>query len=166
MGPIAASFSILAAYVFFIAFRGINIHMARILSICFALQFILAGAYHAVFASYGFVGRLPEPIRSEQLDMLRTYLDVIYNFIFALATCWTLIFLFFVIIKRAVFPIWIVLFTPTLLVLLSSLIKDHIPYPFGAIIYGGWLNLSYIPFFFICLLYFNSKRIKDTYIQT
>ena len=45
------------------------------------------------------------------------------------------------------YPIWMLLFTPTLLILLIQYLQDYIPYPLGAIIYGGWINVCFMLFF-------------------
>jgi hypothetical protein len=161
LGPMASIFSLIGGYIFYIVFRSVNKVLAKILFISFAILFIVAGSYHAVFANYGIIGRLPESLQSQPLLLLRTYLESIYNLIFICGTLGTLILFYLVIFKKSMYPIWMLLFTPTLLLLLSQYLKDYIPYPLGAIIYGGWINLCFMLFFIVCFLHFSRKNIKS-----
>jgi len=139
-------------------FLSVNKFLAKVLFVCFAIFFVFAGTYHAMFPNLGFIGRLPESLQSQQLLFIRTYLKSIYTLIFICGICWTLILFYLVIFKKSKYPVWMLFFTPTLLILLSGLVKNYIPYPLGAIIYGGWINLCFILFFIICFLYFSRNR--------
>ncbi len=156
--PIAVIFSIIGGYTFYLIFRPVNKILAKILFILFAMMFIIAGAYHAVFANYGIAGRIPEPWQSEQLALLRSYLKSIYYAMFLLGIIWTILLFYLVIFKRSIYPIWLLLITPTLLILLRHFIKDYVPYPLGTIIYGGWMNLSFLLFFLAGFLYFRRGK--------
>jgi len=161
IGPIAAIFSIIGTYLFYMVFRSVNKALAKISFVSFAILFIVAGSYHAVFANFGFIGRLPESLQIQQLLFLKTYLKSIYILIFICGTFWTFIFFYLVIFKKSLFPIWILLFTPTLLILFSKILKNHIPYPLGAIVYGGWINLCFMLFFLVCFIHFSRDKIKS-----
>ena len=161
IGPIASVFSIIGGYLFYLVFRSVNKVLAKILFVCFAVFFIVAGTYHAMFPNFGFIGRLPESQQIQQLLFIRTYLKSIYTLIFICGTFWTLILFYLVIFKNSLFPVWILLFTPTLLLLLSQSLRDYIPYPLGAIIYGGWINLCFMVFFIVCLIHFSRRKIKS-----
>ena len=161
IGPIASIFYLIGGYIFYIVFRPVNKVLASILFACFAIMFILAGSYHAMFPNFGFIGRLPEALQSQQLLFIHTYLGLIYTVIYIFGIFWTLLLFYLVIFKKSLYPIWMLLFTPTLLVLLSQSLKDYIPYPLGAIIYGGWINLCFMLFFIVCFLHFSRKRIKS-----
>ncbi|MCD4682842.1 MAG: hypothetical protein K8R86_06135, partial [Bacteroidales bacterium] len=123
IGPFASIFSIIGGYIFYIVFRSVNKVLAKILFASFAVLFVVAGTYHAVFANYGIIGRLPESLRSEQLLLFRTYMESIYTVIFICATIWTLILFYLVIFKKSLYPLWMLLFTPSLLILLGKSLK-------------------------------------------
>ncbi|MCD4665317.1 MAG: hypothetical protein K8R68_08595 [Bacteroidales bacterium] len=161
IGPVASVFSLIGGYLFYIVFRSTNKVLAKILFACFAVFFIVAGTYHAMFPNFGFIGRLPESLQPQQLLFIRTYLKSIYTLIFICATFWTIILFYLVIFKKSLYPVWMLLFTPTLLLLLSQYVKDYIPYPLGAIIYGGWINLCFMVFFLVCFLHFSRRKIKS-----
>lgn len=152
MGPIAGAFSVLGGYLFYLVFKSINRFLAAFMFIFFALMFIASGSYHAVFASLGLVGRLPEPHQAEQLLFLKTYLKSIYSFIFACGLIWTLLLFYLVIFTKTIYPKWMLFFTPTLLLLLSPYFKDLIPYPLGGILYGGSINLIFMLYFTVCFI--------------
>ncbi len=161
MGPISAVFSIAGTYVFYILFKNYSERLARVCFLSLAAFFVFAAAYHSVFANLGFFAKLPIALRSNYLKMVKEYLDTIYIFNFALGLLWTLLFLFFVIFKKSILPRWLILFTPTLWILLAPYIKNSIPYPFGGVIYGGWINLSFGIFYFLIFLFFySSKELK------
>jgi len=159
IGPIASVFSMTGGYLFYLTFKPVNKTLATIVFVSFALLFVFAGSYHAMFPHYGFMGRLPESLQSEQIEYIKEYLKSINTLIYIFGTVWTLILFYFVIFKKTLFQKWMLLFTPTLLILLSGLIKNHIPYPFGVIVYGGWINLCFLLFFIVCLVQFSRKRL-------
>lgn len=160
IGPVASIFSIIGCYFFFVIFKSVNKFLAKFLFASFAILFVFAGSYHAMFPNLGFIGRLPESLQSQQLIYIRTYLNQINTLIYIFGTIGTFILFYLVIFKKTLFPKWMLLFTPTILILFASLIKNYIPYPFGAIVYGGWINLCFMLFFTICLLHFSRMSVK------
>jgi hypothetical protein len=160
LGPIASLFYILGGYLFYLIFKPVNQVLASILFALFAIVYIFAGTYHASFPNYGFIGRLPLEFQSQQIGFIRNYLGVIYNLMFYCAILWTILLFYLVIFKKSVYPKWMLIFTPTLLTMLSPYIKSATPYPYGAIVYGGWLNIVYIIFFTVCLIHFSRRKIK------
>jgi len=162
IGPVASIFSITGGYLFYMIFKPVNKILAILLFVSFAILFVFAGNYHAMFPNLGFIGRLPESLQPQQLIFVRTYLRSINTLIYFSGIFWTGILFYLVIFKKTQYPKWMLLFTPTLLILLSSLIKSSIPYPFGAIVYGGWINLCFMLFFIVCFLYFRRITVSDT----
>ena len=162
IGPVASIFSITGGYLFYLTFRSVSKILAKFLFVSFAFLFVFAGSYHAMFPHFGFIGRIPESLQSEQIVFIKAYLKSINTLIYICGTFWTLILFYLVVFKKTLFSKWMLLFTPTLLILLSSIIKNYIPYPLGAIVYGGWINLCFMLFFIICLLHFSRKNIKST----
>ena len=138
---------------FYVIFRPVNKVLATILFASFSIMVITGGTYHAMFPNFGFTRRLPESMQLMQIEYIRTYLEAIYAIVFFFGTIWTLVLFYLVIFRKSQYPLWMLLFTPTLLVLLSGIIKNLVPYPLGAIIYGGWINISFILFFSAYLIY-------------
>jgi len=159
MGPISSVFSLAACYMLFLIFRPYNKVTAGVLGISLGVFFIFLGTYHALFANLGIAGRLPETFREEQILLVESYLGVAYYLVYIPLIIWTLLLFYFVILKKTTFPGWLLVLTPTLTTLLILLIKDYIPYPLGAITYGGWINLSFILFLIICFILITKGRI-------
>ncbi len=157
MGPLSAIFSVAGAYVFYLIFSSVNKLLAKLSFLSLSSFFIFAGSYHAVFANLGFVGRLIEPYRTMHIKIVLHYLSLIYKFAFVFGLLWTIIFVALVFLKKSLLPGWIVLFTPTLWILLAPVFKNLIPYPLGGIIYGGWINLTFVVFYSVLLVYFYKK---------
>jgi hypothetical protein len=160
IGPIASIFSIIGAYLFYIVFRSENKILAKFLFVSFGILFVFAGSYHAIFPNFGFIGRLPESMQSQQIIFIRTYLKSINIAIYFFGTVWTFILFYLVLFRKTLYPKWMLFFTPTLLIMLSSLIKDYVPYPLGAIVYGGWINLSFMLYFIVCFVNFRKNKNK------
>lgn len=158
IGSFASVFSIMGAYLFYLVFRPVNKLLASIMFFCFSFLFIVAGTYHAMFPYFGFVGRLPEELQGQQIQFIKTYLTYINMVIYLAGTIWTLLLFYLVIFKKTLYPVWMLFFTPTLLILLAGIIKNYVPYPLGAIIYGGWINLCFMLFFSVCLFQFRRKK--------
>jgi hypothetical protein len=161
MGPFASIFSIIGGYLFYMIFRSVNKTIAIILFICFAIFFIFGGTYHALFPNFGFVGRLPESLQTQQLLFIKTYKESLYTVIFICGTFWTLLLFYLILFKKTIYPKWMLLFTPTLLIMVSQPLKNYIPYPLGAVIYGGWINLCFMLFFIVCFLYYSRRKFFD-----
>jgi len=161
IGPIASIFSIIGGYIFYMVFKPHNKTLAKILFANFAILFIVAGTYHAMFTNYGFIGRLPESLQPQQILFIKTYLKSINNVVYFCGILFTLLLFYLVIFKKSLYPKWMLLFTPTLLILMAGFVKDYIPYPLGAIVYGGWINLCFMLFFIVCFIYFSGRKIID-----
>jgi hypothetical protein len=158
VGPIASILSVIGGYMLYILFRPVNKIFAAVLFLSYAIMLIVGGTYHAMFPNFGFAGRLPESLQAPQIELIKTYLNNIYSIMFIAGTVWTLVLFYLVLFKKSLYPIWLLLFTPTLLLLLAGIVKNHIPYPVGGVIYGGWLNLCFVLYFMLCLFYFRKTR--------
>lgn len=160
IGPVASLFSIVGGYLFYLTFKSISKILAKLLFVSFAILFVFAGSYHAMFPNFGFIGRIPEAFQAEQISFIKTYLNSINTVIYVCGTIWTLVLFYLVLFKKTPFSKWMLFFTPTILILLSSLIKNYIPYPLGTIIYGGWINLCFLLFFVVYLIHFSRIKFK------
>jgi len=163
IGPVASLFSIVGGYLFYLSFRSVSRFSAKLLFSSFAILFVFAGSYHAMYPHFGFIGRIPEAFQADQVSFIRTYLKSINTVIYTCGTIWTLVLFYLVLFKKTLFSKWMLFFTPTILILLSSVIKNYIPYPFGAIVYGGWINLCFLFFFAVCLIHFSQKRFRTQF---
>lgn len=152
MGPLAVIFYIIGAYFLYKIFQKSNKFLAAACFFLLAVFLLFAGAYHAVFATYGFAAKLPDTFSPEQVRFIDQYLSAIHTIDYVIGLIWTALFLFLLFTKKSSLKKWMVFFTPTLIILTQPLFKNLIPYPLGTIIYGGWFNLSFVLFFLMSFL--------------
>ena len=159
LGPISSIFSLAGAFLFYLLFRKQSKPLAAILGISLGAFFIIFGCYHALFPNQGFAGRLPDQLQTEQLEMIRSYLGTVYMVFTIPLLVWTFLLFYFVLRKSSPLPIWILAFTPTLLTLLILPLKQFIPYPLGSIVFGGWINITFVVFYIIILVVARKRSI-------
>jgi hypothetical protein len=162
MGPISSIFSLAGAYMLYLLFRKQNKPVAAILGISLGAFFIIFGSYHALFPNQGFAGRLPDQFQAEQLEMMRSYLGTVYLAFAIPLLVWTFLLFYFVVSKKSPLPVWILPVTPTILILLIFPLKTLIPYPLGSIIFGGWINITFIIFYILILVVARKRNITLT----
>ncbi len=158
IGPIAGILYASAALIFYFAFKNISGFAAKLISGFWIIMFIVGGTYHAVFPNYGFVGRLPSEHRTVQTQYVFDLIHHLYLISFILGLISSLYLIYIILTKNTIFPKWIILITPTFLTLLNPILKQYYPYPFGAVLYGGWVNLCFILFFAVCFAVFYRKN--------
>jgi len=158
LGPVAAIFYIIGAYYLYEVFKKESKLLAQASFALLAVFLLFAGAYHAVFATYGFAARLPENLNTEHVAFVTQYLAAIHSVDYVIGIIWTIVFLWLLLFKKSGLPKWLAFFTPTLIILLQPFFKDYIPYPLGTIIYGGWFNLSFVLFFLMSFFALNKVR--------
>jgi hypothetical protein len=117
--------------------------------ICLTCMMLFGGAYHALWTVRMLLFKHPGPSAGGSNLFLASF-DGYFKAVFSvslstgyiggvlLACC----ILFF----KTNYPRWTVLANPGIL-LLSTPLMRHIPYPIGAIAYGGCINLAFIVFF-------------------
>jgi hypothetical protein len=159
LGPISSMFSLAGAYLLYLLFRQQNKIMAATLGISLGAFFILFGAYHALFPNQGIAARLPDQFQATQLEMIRSYLGTVYMAFTIPLLLWTFLLFYFVLSKKSPLPFWILVFTPTVLTLLIFPLKDFIPYPLGSIIFGGWINITFVVFYILIIIAAGKRNI-------
>jgi hypothetical protein len=155
VGPIAASFCALGFWHVYLALRGGGTIPAAVTFAAFASMYVVGGTYHAGFVYTGLIVRAKnaaEGIDSGAIEALlrnsNEYLHLLFTITCILGGIATIAFLYAVLCRKTLYPKWIVLITPTLLILARPLVAQ-IPAPAGSIIYGGLINLSFLLFFCI-----------------
>ena len=159
LGPVAAIFYIIGAYYLYEVFKKTNRTVALVSFGLLAVFLLIAGAYHAVFATYGFAARVPSGLNAEHVEYVSRYLAALHSIDYVIGIGCTALFLYLVIFKKSSLPPWLAFFTPTLIILIQPFFKNYIPYPLGTIIYGGWFNLSFALFFLMS--FFAVGKLKE-----
>lgn len=158
VGPLAGLLYALGSVMYYLAFREHNRLFARMVTSLFVVMFVVGGTYHTIYATYGFVGNGDIYNTAGNISAL---IGALQRLSFVAGLSGSLLFIYMVLKYDTIFPKWIVLFTPTFWTLLIGPIAPFIPYPAGAVIIGGWINICFILFFALCAFVFarEGKRI-------
>ncbi len=154
-GPMAGMLYGLGAVMFYLAFKDHNRLLARIVTTLFVVMFVVGGAYHSIFTTYGFV---PDNDPNGITDKITALIGTLQQVSFIAGLAGSLLFVYLVLRYDSRFPKWIVLFTPTFWTLLNRPIAPLVPYPAGSVIIGGWINLCFIVFFTLCFFLFSKPN--------
>ncbi|NQT27593.1 hypothetical protein HQ585_19720 [candidate division KSB1 bacterium] len=168
IGPIASILYAIGFWQIYFAIKSAGKILASISFSGFAFMIIIAGSYHSGFVNTGLILRAKASIQQSDLESVKIllsqsidYLHFLYNIMFVFGTIGTISFLYTIISRKTYYPKWIILFTPTLLLLASS-IATYIPSPVGGIIYGGYINLIFLLFFCVSTfsLWHGGRRLE------
>lgn len=146
-GPLAGLLYGLGAMMFYVGLKKHNQRLARITAGLFAVMFVVGGAYHSIYTTYGFV---PADDLSGMSAKITALIDSLHAVSFITGLSASFLFIYMVLRYDTVFPKWIIVFTPTFWTLLNRPVGPFIPYPVGSVIIGGWINLCFIVFFTLC----------------
>ena len=151
VGPLAGLLYALGSMMYYLAFRDHNRLLARMVTTLFVVMFVVGGTYHAIYATYGFVGN--NDIYNI-VGNISALIGALHKLSFVAGLSGSILFIYMVLKYKTVFPKWIIIFTPAFWTLLNGPIAPYIPYPAGAVIIGGWVNLCFIAFFALCAFIF------------
>lgn len=166
-GPVAASLYLIGFYHLYLQLWPAPKLLRALTAGSFSFMILVGGAFHAVWAAHAFVikAAVSAPATYQELNVnVGRYMDWLY--LFAEVPGYLAATLLFVLVgfNRTSYPRWMVLLNPGLLMLLSPL-ASAIPAPLGAVIVGGFFNLSFVLFFTQSLftgLALSNKRLQRT----
>lgn len=153
VGPLAGLLYALGATMYYLAFRDHEKRLARIMTALFVVMFVVGGAYHSIFATYGFV---PPGDLLGTTAKISALINALQKVSFVAGLTGSILFIYMVLRYDTVFPKWIIIFTPTFWTLLNGPLAPYIPYPAGSVIVGGWINICFILFFMLCYFVFGT----------
>ena len=159
VGPLAGLLYALGSVMYYLAFQDHNRLLARMVTTLFVVMFVVGGSYHAVYTTYGFVGDGDIYYTAERITGL---IKAMQRVSFVAGVSGSALFIYIVLKYKTVFPKWIIIFTPTFWTLLNGPIAPYIPYPAGAVVIGGWINLCFIAFFGLCYVLFAREAKRET----
>jgi hypothetical protein len=158
VGPLAGLLYGLGSLVFYLGLRDHNKLLARIITTLFVVMFVVGGAYHSIFATYGFVA---DPDLAGTTVKITALIGSLQKVSLITGIFGSVLFVYMVLRYPTVFPKWTVLITPTFWTLLNMPMVPFVPYPLGSIVVGGWINLCFMVFFAICFFVIG----KDQHLQ-
>ena len=151
VGPLAGLLYALGTIMYYLAFRGHEKRLARIMTTLFVVMFVVGGAYHSIYTTYGFV---PPGDLLGATAKISALIGALQKVSFVAGLSGSILFIYMVLRYDTVFPKWIIIFTPTFWTLLNGPLAPYIPYPAGSVVVGGWINICFILFFMLCYFMF------------
>ena len=124
--------------------------LGRLVFLALASTMVIGGAVHALWVPRGLAikySAVVGAVAPELIDSLRSYWQFAYNLAAAPAYIAAVLLLLLVLLGKTAYPRWTVLANFGVLSLLAPL-AERIPAPLGAVVVGGFTNLS-IAFFFL-----------------
>jgi len=120
----------------------------------FAVLMVAGSAVHTLWTARGLAIKYcygQSAPCADLLEAVKSYWNLAYNLGAVPGYLAALLLLGLVLFGKTYYPRWTVLANPAILLLLSPLV-DRLPSPFGAILSGGFTNLSIAVFFVVSVL--------------
>ena len=161
LGPIAAIFSGFGMGVFYLTTKSGSRRIALAITAALAIMMFTGGAYHAIYAVFGFASRVSDPsIRQNLIAQVASLRNAVSWPMYLAGITGTLLAYFLPFYRKTLFPRWLLILLPTTLSMADSAFRPiflRIPAPLGSLIRGGWINGSFVLFFAAAsLLFWNS----------
>lgn len=155
LGPIEAIFYIVGFRHIYLALKPGSVRLAQMVFAAFSAMMIVGGgAFHSAFVYTGLITRAQNAVQMVDVAVLNTllaqsfsYIRFLYQITFAFGLLGTVGFVWAVLFHKTLYPRWMILFTPTLLILVVQPLARHIPAPLGGIVLGGSVSLCFLLFF-------------------
>lgn len=143
LGPLCAAMYLVGYYQIYLAINFTHKKMARIIFALLGVAIFFGGAFHSHFAPIGFASHFN---KSNVLAEIEKYAITTYSVMIILNLLGFILLTYLILFKKTLYPKWIVLCTPLILIWFSNLVQ-LLPQPFKIIIAGGWSNITAILFF-------------------
>jgi hypothetical protein len=150
IGPVAACLFIVGFWHVFLNVEPKAPTSARVVFLCFAALMVAGSAVHALWTPYGLALKYcsgeGSPC-SELLGATRSYWNAAYDLSAVPGYLGALLLFILVLLGRTRYPRWTVIANPAVVIFLEPL-ATKVPAPLGAVLDGGFTNLS-LAFFFL-----------------
>ena len=154
VGPVAACLCLIGCWHVRENMIGRSPVLGRLVFLALASTMVIGGAVHALWVPRGLAikySAVVGAVAPELIDSLRSYWQFAYNLAAAPAYIAAVLLLLLVLLGKTAYPRWTVLANFGVLSLLAPL-AERIPAPLGAVVVGGFTNLSIAFFFFISVV--------------
>jgi len=154
VGPVAACLCLIGCWHVRENMIGRSPVLGRVVFFALASTMVIGGAVHALWVPRGLAikySAVVGAVAPELIDSLRSYWQFAYNLAAAPAYIAAVLLLLLVLLGKTAYPRWTVLANFGVLSLLAPL-AERIPAPLGAVVVGGFTNLSIAFFFFISVV--------------
>jgi hypothetical protein len=154
VGPLAACLCIVGFWHVYLNIRPSQVPLGRMVFILFSALMVAGSAVHTLWTARGLALKdcygQGAPC-SDLLTAIKSYWALAYN-LGAIPGYFGAVLLFgLVLLRKTYYPRWTVIANPAVLMVLSPL-ADRVPAPLGAMLVGGFTNLSIAAFFLVSVL--------------
>jgi hypothetical protein len=154
VGPLAACLCIVGFWHVFLNVRPSHARIGRVMFVAFALLMVSGSAIHTLWTTKGLALKYcygdDDAACRAIVQAINQYWDIAYYFGAVPAYFAFIVLAGLVLFGRTWYPRWVVLSNPAVLLLFSPL-ADRAPAPFGAVLSGGFTNLSIAIFFAVSI---------------
>ena len=151
VGPVAACLCIAGFWHVYINIRPSNVLPRRLLFMLFSILMVAGSAVHTLWTAKGLTLKYcygqGAPC-SDLLAAMKSYWTLAYDLGAIPGYIGAVLLVGLVLLRKTYYPRWTVLANPAVLIMLSP-IADRVPSPLGAILVGGFTNLSIAVFFLV-----------------
>jgi hypothetical protein len=123
--------------------------LSAVVFISLTCMMLFGGAFHALWTIRMLLLKHALPSAagaSPFIGSYNRYLNSIFAVALSIGSIGGALLIVMILFHKTIYPRWMVLVNPGLLLLLTPLVR-RIPRPLGSIIYGGYLNIIFIVFF-------------------
>jgi hypothetical protein len=154
VGPLAACLCIVGFWHAYLNIRPSHVLLARLVLILFSILMVAGSAVHTLWTAKGLALKYcygqGAPC-SDLLAAIKSYWALVYNLGAIPGYLGAGLLFGLVLLRKTYYPRWTVVANPAVLMVLSPF-ADRVPAPLGAILVGGFTNLSIAIFFLVSLL--------------
>jgi hypothetical protein len=151
VGPVAACLCIAGFWHVYLNIRHSNVLLGRLLFMLFSILMVAGSAVHTLWTAKGLALKYcygqGAPC-SDLLAAMKSYWTLAYDLGAIPGYIGAVLLVGLVLLRKTYYPRWTVLANPAVLIMLSP-IADRVPSPLGAILVGGFTNLSIAVFFLV-----------------
>jgi hypothetical protein len=152
LGPVAAIFYLIGARHLSLRLEPAKPLLRVVTSFAFVATFVVAGAVHAVWATYALVMRgVSHGHASPELQtVVWDYLQLLFRMAEVVGYPAALLLFLLVLMRQTTYPRWSAVLNPGVAMLAAPLFR-FLPSPIGAPVVGGLFNLAFVVFFSMSL---------------
>ncbi|HKE33875.1 MAG TPA: DUF6796 family protein [Candidatus Acidoferrum sp.] len=155
VGPVAACLCIVGFWHVYLNVRPAQARIGQVMLVAFFLLMVFGSAIHTLWTTRGLAIKYcygDDDVGCRALvQAVNSYWDLAYNLGAAPGYLGAVLLLGLVLLGKTWYPRWTALANPAVLVVLSPL-ADRAPAPLGAVLSGGFTNLSIALFFLVSVL--------------
>jgi len=154
VGPFAACMCIIGFWHVYLNVRPSGVFVGRLMLVAFSVLMVAGSAVHTLWTAKGLALKYcygaGAPC-SELLAAMKSYWALAYNLGAIPGYIGAVLLIALIVLGRTWYPRWTVITNPAVLLAFSPL-ADQVPSPLGAILVGGFTNLSIAVFFLVSVL--------------